>query len=293
MHRRLHQRRIHHIGQDHVDAVDGCAVYDIRQLQLGRRSLAKEGPLLLRLRRGLLVQHDRGRLRRHFAVAQLAPGRPVRQHALRRIDLGDGHIPFLCGRRLQALTRTGADLQHGLGPGRRGRASGEISQIAGGGRIDILLDIVAVGRGELGARLGPIILQFFRQGHRVLRHDAIADVGRRNPHGNGIVRGYRNPGVEFGHPLDNRLSPGLCIDEGRRRGPRQTQAQSHPSGKRGSGNDELPTIHFRLMIHGALLRSAAFQRPCELQPARADRFRSGRCCSHRRRCLRRSAEASP
>ena len=193
------------------------------------------------------------------------------QHTVLDLDLGPRDAPGLRGRLLQALARAGASLQKRLHASRL-RGAGEEGIVIAARRlgVEVVLDVVALGRGVFAANPLPVTVQLLGDRHQCVRHHAVTDIGCRHPHSDSVVRTDRDPGRELGTATGRQL-PRICSRGSLARfGNTQHEAAAHSR----YGDQEVAPI----LLHGVLLRPSQGEQPCESRHARGDRCRNGRCC---------------
>ncbi len=189
-----------------------------------------------------------------------------------------GSLPPRRRGRDQHFARAGARLAHVVL--RRAHA------LAAAGRHrapDPVAPDVLVGRGELGAHLGPVAVELLGDELRERRIGALPHLGAGDANDDAVVGMDDDPGVDFG---GSRAA-------GRRGGDREREFEREAAGERRGNLEELATGDSDR--HGLLLRPSSPRERRNFRRAHGSPFSPGRRCrsgtgwSWPRRCPRRSA----
>ena len=159
-HRTLHNRRVQHVRQPHVDGVDRLARNLIGNVE-APLARADQLPVFRLLERDLCGGRDVGGGGRDAAEGDAAAAGAVGNHALRGGAFAVRHIP----------ARGGCGNEHGAGR-RAGAAQIALRGADGAARArrhvapDPVALAILVRRRELGSHLAPVAFELFRHQHR-------------------------------------------------------------------------------------------------------------------------------
>src|SRR5439155_21667684 len=201
-HRAGDDRRVHHVRHFEIDSVLRRAV-DLERHVEPRQPATDELELIWRLDRGLLVELDRGRLDREFAIAERAAGRLVRDLAHRRSALGRGHAPALRRRRDQALTRARPGLLDQLaGLAHRAAAAGAQAT------VDLVVPEITIGGSVFRLDERPVAFELLGEDLRERGETALPHLGAAVADDDGIVGLDHHPGVDLAGIAFGVIAPG-------------------------------------------------------------------------------------